>query len=437
MKISLIETDKRMDSSKSTSYGIQSYGADNDYPQRVQEILAASVTGGSCCNVYASFINGKGFIDEETSQQPCNREGERMDDLLHAISSDLANFGGFALHLNYNANHFVTSVHHIPFEHVRLGLPDESGRITNVKIHQDWGRRNTNIRAFKKEDIVEINLYDPTPDAIDAQVLKAEGWENYTGQVYYYSRNGKNIYPLPIFDCALTDMNTEEAISDITNRNAVNGFLPAGLLIDICQDPEPEITSQDPQQPSLSQPNDTELAIQMMQGSKNAAKVAYAQVGSREEIPEFVKFNGTNYDKEFTTSRDAAKDSIGRAFNQPPILRAENVSAGFSTDMMQQSYKYYNSVTTNERLTIERVLTEIFKNYILQIEMNFEIAPLTYEVETTLAERLGGNLTAFNSMLESGLRLAQKRAIAKTLYGLSQEEIDALFPVIPQTQPQQ
>lgn len=434
MKISLLETAQRYDAAKVTQYGIQSYGEGNDYPQRILELLAASVTGGACCNVYKNFIAGKGFRDGRAYQSVINSDGETLDDLLHSIASDFATFGGFAIHVNYNANGFITDMHCVPFEHVRLSIPsEESGAVTSVRLHADWGKRNTNVRRWKASYIVEVDLYNPNIDAILEGVDKAGGWDNYKGQVYYYSRNGKATYPLPIFDAALTDMSTEEAISDITNRNACNGFLPAGLLVDICQEPTAGMQTED----GLfmqGEPNGTELAIQTMQGSKNAAKVAYAQVATREEIPEFVKFNGTNYDKEFTASRDAAKDSIGRAFNQPPILRAENVGAGFGAEIMQQAYNYYNSVTTGERLLIERVMVELFKHYFIRTEMDFTIDPLAYEVELTLAERLGERLQPFCDMMAGNFTLAQKRATARTLYGLNDDEINDIFPIVTNTE---
>lgn len=429
MKISLLDISRRYDASKVSQYGIQAYGEQNDYPQRVMEIIASSVTGGSCCKVYRSFIAGKGFRDAGLYQTTINQDGQTMDELLELLSADLSTFNGFALHLNYNANYAITSVHFVPFENVRLGMPSEdTGRITNVKLHPDWGKRNTNVRKWRKEDIVAIDLFDPTPSAIDAQVEAAGGWPQYKGQVYYYSGAGKNTYPLPIFDAALTDMSTEEAISDITNRNACNGFLPAGMIVDVCQDSMPIATHADGT-PKDPEPNGTELAIQSVQGSKNAAKIMYAQVATREEIPEFVKFDGANYDKEFSVSRDAAKDMIGRAFNQPPILRGENVGAGFGAEIMQQAYNFYNSVTTGERLLIERVMTEIFKLYIMPIQADFTIDPLTYEVEISLSERLGERLAAFNELLNSATPLSQKRAIAKVLYGLQDEEVDAIFPL--------
>lgn len=422
MRVGQLETERRYDSAKWQQYGIQSYGERNDYPQRILEIVAGSVSGSVCVETYKKFINGKGFAGDTLYQLAVNRIGETADDLLRAVSADFAMFGGFAIHVNYNANFDIVELNYVPFENVRLGVPNEqNGEVSDVRLHTDWGKRRQNVRRWRQTDIETVHLYDPTPDTILEQVAAVGGWHNYKGQIYYFSNAGRAVYPLPTFDAALTDMNTEEAIADITNRNARNGFMPAGMFVEVCENPQVS---------DIDEPNDTEKVIRDLQGSKNALKVAYAQVGSKEEIPQFVKFDNVNYDKEFTASRDAVKDSIGRAFNQPPILRSENVGAGFGAEIMQQAYDYYNSTTTGERFVLERVFSELLKRYAFCTNCDVEILPLSYEVETTLAERLGDKLQNVVLLIErADMELSQKRAIARTLYGLTDKEIDELLPI--------
>ncbi len=417
MKVSVLKKGKRFESSLNKSDKVQTYGQQNDYPQDVMEVVAASVTGGSCVSRYADFLSGKGFANDDSYKILINGEGDTADHLLNYVAKDYATFGGFAIHVNYNANFLISSLHYQPFENVRFELPNESGEILQVAIHPDWGRRNQTIKRFKKDDIERIDIYNPNPEFIAERVEEAGGWSFYKGQIFYFSNKGTNVYPLPIFDNALTDMNTEEGISNILNRNARNNFLPAGMVVDINN--TDQTTDQD---------DDTEKSIKDYQGDSEALKLIYIQVNSKEEIPVFVPFKSNNYDKEFTVSHETVKDSIGRAFNQPPILRAENVGAGFGADLMEQAYNYYNSVTENERLDLERTFVELFKHWRQTLELNFEVQPLTYNVEQTLADKLGDKLNGFIEMVSSEIQTEQKRGIAKTLYGLTDEEINAIIP---------
>lgn len=162
----------------------------------------------------------------------------------------------------------------------------------------------------------------------------------------------------------------------------------------------------------------------------------YVELEDGDTKPEFVSFKGTNYDKEFNVTLASSQANIGKAFNQPPILRAENVGANFGADLMLNAYNYYNSVTENERLVIERAFTTIFKNWFELTDNNYSVIPLSYDVEMSLADRLGEKqLTEFMKLLnDSAITPDLKRSIAKTLFGLSEDEANSLIPITPPAQ---
>ena len=91
---------KRVDVNFQQRFKMQSYGADNLYPQNIMAITGASGTAQLCINRYEKFIEGYGFNNEYFSEMAVNREGVTMDDLLHQVAGDVAHFGGFALHVN-------------------------------------------------------------------------------------------------------------------------------------------------------------------------------------------------------------------------------------------------------------------------------------------------------------------------------------------------
>lgn len=388
MQIGKLDTERRYIPTKVAQYGIVAYGdMRNDYPQRVAEIVSASVTGSACNKVYTAFLQGGGLADNVRIND------QDINELVSAIARDLATFGGFACAVNYNANIEVTSVYPIPFDSVRLSV-DADGVVCGVKLHPDWGRRHTNVRHWSAEDIVALPFFNP--DNVRDEVSACGGWNNYHGQVYYYSNRGSRCYPLPIYDAALTDMSTEAAVADITNRNARNGFLPSGLLVDVSTDPDHD-------------PQEMDEFIRKLQGSKNAQKIAYVRVRNEEEVPRLVPFVGANYDKEYSVSREAVKDAIGRAFNQPPILRNENVGSGFGSELIMEAYCLYNATTTAERQAIETALANIYGK-------EFAIIPLAYGDE--VADKAGVIAVATNEEISKEQRLA----ILTTIYHLTDAE---------------
>lgn len=430
MKASILKRDKRFDLRNDRGLGVQSYGDYNDYPQQLIEIVNASGTGKSCVNTYAKFISGKGFEDKDFYKKIVNRFGHTNDYICDQISKDFAAFGGFAIHVNYNANYKICEIQHIPFEQARFkALDPDSGFFDKIALHNDWGKRFLNLRKWKKDDIQFIDFFNPDPGEIKLQIDAAGGWANYKGQILYYSNEGERVYPLPVFDAVLTDMNTEEGISNVSNRNARNNFLSAGMLINYSNtNTAAEEKTEDEGQ--------LESTIKGFQGDEKAGKIMYVELEDGDTKPEFVSFKGTNYDKEFNVTLASSQANIGKAFNQPPILRAENVGANFGADLMLNAYNYYNSVTENERLVIERAFTTIFKNWFELTDNNYSVIPLSYDVEMSLADRLGEKqLTEFMKLLnDSAITPDLKRSIAKTLFGLSEDEANSLIPITPPAQ---
>jgi len=455
MKVGKLKKDRRYDSRNDKQYGIQTYGENNNYPQQVMMIVDSSATGKPCVDVYSKFISGRGFIDKEFYRKVINRKGQTNDYILNQISRDFALIGGFAIHVNYNANYQIVEIQHVPVETLRFDKLDESGNFDKIKRHPDWGRQFLQLRKWKKEDIEEFYFFNPDPEVIEAQVMDAGGWPSYKGQILYYSNQGDKVYPLPVYDNVLTDMNTQEGVSNVSNRNARNNFLAAGMLVDFVNTDESE-----------KQENETEKALLEFQGDEESAKIIYIQCDSKEEKPEFISFRGNNFDKDFDSTRKAIKEDIGAAFNQPPILRAEDVGSNFGADLMKNAYNYYNSVIENERLAIERVFAQIFKNWHESVNGNYEIDPLQYTYKnqdinlipaeilgtltvnekrqligyeelddtdndkTLLAEKIGvGGVQAMVSITsDTNITDDQKRGMLKLLFSLSDEEVLSVIP---------
>ena len=379
MKASILRTQgNRYESTNDSSLNIQTWGEKNDYPQRCIEISGASGTGKSCLKIYAKFIQGSGFVDEAFYKAVINTLNQTTDYILTQVAKDYANFGGFALHINYNANFKIVEVQHVPFEQIRFkALDSKTGEFNQLAVHPDWGLRYQSLRRFNKKDIKFYDFFNPDPIAIAEQVNKVEGWESYNGQILYYSEAGEKTYTTPIYDSVLTDMNTEDGVSNVKNRNAKNNFLPSGMVIrklDKFQDKKQE--------------GEFEKTFMEFQTDENACKLLVIELDLEEEAPDFKPMDVKNYDKEFDYSEKSVQQNIGRVFNQPPILRAEDVGANFGADLITNAYNFYNSITSVERTNIERVFALLFSYWVdesINPSKDYSIKPLNYEVVLSMS----------------------------------------------------
>lgn len=357
------------------SLGIQTYGLRNDYPQRIKTVTNASVTAKGCISTYQKFIQGGGFADTVFYKSVVNERGLTCDQLLNLIAKDFADYGGFSLHMNYNLLGQITDVTHIPFEHCRLTIDDDLGKVSKIGIHRDWTKLKRKT-VVSKNTIEFIDVYNPISTVVQAQIMAEGGIESYKGQVLYYSIDGEMVYPKPIYDAAITDISSEAGISNVIYRNARMNFMPAGMLIRKI----PENSGPRKDEHGNDVPDTFSQNFKQFQGDENACKIIDVEAGFDESKPEFVPFTTEKFSEEMKISSEMVQVKIGKVFLQPPILRAENVATGFTLQAMQDAYEYYNSITISERLEIERVFSRIFKNFVRPVNPsgNYSIIPLTY-----------------------------------------------------------
>jgi hypothetical protein len=370
------KTEPRFDVPIISNLGIQSYGHNNLYPQEMLSIVAASESATACIDRYKSFIQGNGFKNIDFSETTLNTTGETADDILQLLASDMANFRGIALHINYNAWGQIVELTHVPFENCRLCEPDSNGYIGKIALHPDWtGRTKRAGKTLKvsRENIDYIDIFNPNKEIVSEQIKAAGGIENYKGQILWISEEGKQTYPKPVHDSIISHMSTEEGLGNISNRNTRNGFYPAGMLITKKgQDAAENESSND----------DTSIAheINRAQSDINTGKIIHVEIEHDEETPKFEKIQGANYDKDFTVTTDTASRKIYAAFNQEIWHRIMNGSIGFSSEIMRDAYEYYSTVTGKERRMIERAFDKIFKHWheTINPSMDFTIQPLKF-----------------------------------------------------------
>lgn len=344
----------RIDATYCSRLNIQRYGSNNLYPQELRNIVNGSRNARTCVERKAIYIEGNGLTLSELSAFVCNRAGETMDEIHHAVSEDLAYFDGFALHVNYDVQGRISSVAHVPFERCRLSEPDEEGVVRSVVIHADWTETSTKAgqKLRVREDTVErFPVFDPRPEQVIRQIEAVGGIENYSGQVLYVTRAGRNCYAIPILDVAIADMSTDEGLATVSHRNVRCNFLPAGMLI--LKNGRGASDTND----------DTAEAVARVQGDEKTGKIIVAEIETEEDRPEFVPFSGENYDKAFSETAKNVVDNIYAVFNQEGFARLRTGSIGFSGDLINDvKLEYAQQVTRYQRMA-SRAYAMIFKNW--------------------------------------------------------------------------
>ena len=384
------KSSKRVDVRYLQTLGIQTYGEDNLYPQTFRNILAASSTGAECLDRFADFIEGNGFRDVPFSESVVNRKGDTADDIHALVCRDVAYYNGLALHVNYNIYGDIVELHHVPFENCRLVESDDSGYVGKIAIHPDWSGQKTRggkVIKVAKENIDYIDVFNPDKRVVAAQIEAAGGIEYYKGQVLWVSLSGKDIYPTGKGDRVVTEMSTDEGLANVKYRNVRNNFLPAAMIftkkgtnITFDQDGN-EIDSRDDDD-SFSD------SLLQLQGDTNCGKLMEVTLETDEDKPEVVSLNSQNYDKEFTVTDISVTERIYSAFGQEPWYCIRIGKVGFSGDILEDAFEYYNSIVSKQQRLIERTFARVFRHFYEAVNASndFSVEPLKYVRNATVSD---------------------------------------------------
>jgi len=378
MRVSATKTAQRVErNSYITSKRIKGYGLNNDYPQKILEIVNSSGTGRVCMDIYVKFVEGAGFTDQALAETILNTKGERSNSLLRKFAKDLKNFNGFACLVKYNGMGLPEEYFNIPFEHCRIEIKakEYTGRIA---VYHDW----TGIegKPFDMREVKFINRFNP--ETVIEEMTEAGGPEDYLGQILYYTVDGDFEYPLCPFDPIVTDMLTEESVSTVKHRNAKHNFLPAGMVVR--KGIKPRTLSNgaiDPDDPYNQQQTVSADEIKKWQGDDQSCKMIVIDVDADEEKPEFVAFNTNNFDRQFELTEKTVQQNIAGMFKVPPVLRGQDVSNGFGSDLLTNAYTFMNNICSDERRLIGEVFKVLLQFYVVKFT-DFSIKPAEYVANT-------------------------------------------------------
>lgn len=365
----------RIDIGYLSRFGIQSYGADNLYPQNLSAISSASGTAELCIARYAKFIEGNGFNSTELAEEVLNRKGETADDILHAVADDVARYGGFALHCNYNVFGEIVEVSHIPFEQCRLSEEDDAGKVAHIVVHPDWkGKKSRSGKTIQVNEntITRINTFNP--QAALAQMAAVGGVDKYNGQVLWVSMDGAYRYPTPIYDAVITEISTDEGLGNIKYRNVRNNFMVACMLVAKKGVPRIDDEGNEIERQMISSED-----LAQFQGDERSSKIMYVEIENDEDKPEVVPFPTNNLDKEFTATDESVIERIYAQFHQELFYSIRLGKLGFSGQVMRDAYEYYASEVTNEQRMITRAFAAIGKYMPKIANYDYTVQPLVYQ----------------------------------------------------------
>lgn len=427
MKTYLPQIERRILVRPNQTFGILNYDLDNAYPQRMLELVAASPTAKDCWNKRTKFITGNGFEQKGLGKTAINDKGLTLARLLTAIAADKALFTGFGIHVNYNANFTIASVSYVKFEDIRLGDTDCPDTADQYAIYSDWGRKTW--KNIMRSKITFLDKYNPDPESIKQQVIKAGGWENYRGQLYYFNPEVDD-YPLIEADSVWEDFETEAGIKIFNNREVTTGFLPSTMLFMQARREEADNTNPVDEELYIDRPSQLEKDLGAFQGTKSAQKIIVIEYEDENSKPEFKPYAIQNNDKLFESTEKSVEARIIKGFSIPKeLINSEKASGLSNGGEKKEAIREFNDNTAPDRLELSEIFAEIFSHFHQNINHagNWNILPIPATVaDDSMGIKAGKNI---NDLLLSDLPASNKIATLVYAYGFKQADAEAMAAI--------
>jgi hypothetical protein len=362
VKATADKVEKRITAVDNKSLGIINYDFDNLYPQRINDIVNNSGTAVTCLRMYSKYAMGGGAKDTTFYKAKVNSKGLTVDKLIRKMSYSKGKYQSIVLHVNYNGLLQITEASFVPFEYCRLVPQDDVDNAGKIAVYDDWGK--VKKKSIDKKKVDFINIYNPSN--VLQEVEEAGGWENYKGQILYWTPDGLE-YPLAPYDSVLEDMMTEGQLKFFKNNTASKNFLASHLLIVGKSESEEDAEEFDEN-------------LRMFQGGDGAGTLLVLERENNDEQIELKKVDIQNYDKLYEYTENSSRDSIIKNFLIPPVLLLRTAGSLGTSKEISDASDHYNTITYDDRLVIEEILKEIFSKFYYNIcpSDDYSILPLKY-----------------------------------------------------------
>ena len=347
-------------------YGSEGWA--NLYPQFLIDLYYNSSTHAAIINTTAGMIAGEDLVCEDEENEDNielksflnNANGkESLHDIIKKVSLDFKLQGGFALNLIYNAERTkIAEIYHVPVERLRVGLPNEMGKVDTFYICSDWG----DVRQNPPQEVPAFDLNDRTAAS---QIV-------YSGT---YSPN-MDIYHTPDYVAGCNWALIDQKVSEFHLSNIENSFSGSYFI---------SFNNGVPSQEERMQIENS--IVEKFVGAKAAGKFVLTFSDDKNREPSITPINPPDLDKQYTTLQSLLLTNILTAHRvvSPLLFGIRDTSGlGNNANEMSEAFDLYlNSVIKPYQNHILNVLKKVFTvngiNYPLTFIQN---KPLTNRFDT-------------------------------------------------------
>ncbi|RZK79341.1 MAG: hypothetical protein EOO85_03905 [Pedobacter sp.] len=383
MRTLLLEVWKRL-TPWNKSADVYSNDIDNAYPERMDRLINNSVTAKSAASIMTQYLIGKGY-GQDNDLLVVNRDKNlKLIDFADDVADDLVKQRGVFIHVNWNALYQISDFSVVPYEWCRIGKKDSADYAGKIAVSKEWLKP-------KKSDIQLIDIYNPRKKVIDAQVEKAGGWENYSGQILFINMDTKLIYPLSRIDAVSDDCDSEAQAAVYKNRLLRKGFFGNTLVVTRPLSGDNFEIGTTAHLNAEDERTKFQQAIKDSLGAQNTGGVLCLEMdfaGEKLEDAILIKqIESKIDDKLFNYTESSVRENILVAFNNLPsglVKTSEASLFGNSGEAIKEMKRSYWENTTRDRNLLTATLNRLLEKSQDYQQIQLEPIKLIDNAETNI-----------------------------------------------------
>ena len=306
-------------------YGTEEFK--NQYPLFIIDLYYNSSTHSAIINATSEMIAGTGLNVEETDNLEAYvklqkfianaNSKETLHEVIKKCAFDFKLQGGFALNVIWSKDRqSISEVYHLPVEKLRVGLPNDMGRIDKYYICADW----TNTRKNKPQEVPAFNVNDRTNPS---QII-------YTG---LYSPN-MEMYYTPDYSSCCNWALIDQKVSEFHLNNIQNGFSGSYFI------------NFNNGIPTQEERIEIERSIaKKFTGSKASGKFVLTFSDSKDRSAEITPISMSNADKQYLALQELLTQNImiGHRVTSPMLLGVKTEGQLGGRDELMQAFEIYQT----------------------------------------------------------------------------------------------
>lgn len=342
--------------------GIMYFGENNNYPQIMEKLIDGSVTAKNSANIYAKFLTGGGFQNEQINGivVGTDEKGKEitLKKLLRQFCKSISRNQGSYVHCNYTREGKIKNTHLKPFKTCRFSISDDQGYSAKILVYNNW-QKDKDLGKYDASKVKTFNVFNSRQNVIVEQIKNAGGIKKYKGQIYFLFLDDDYFYPLSTFDEVYLDCDTEAQLALFKNRLTRNGFFKKTVV---------RI------QESLTEEEKANLAQSCRKSLGVDGDGMWIIEDEPDENGEFTSTKGFKIDQldsdieddRFENWPKELANNIRKAAQGVPAVLIdyeENKLGATSGEALIEATNFYNAVTKDDRAAVSEAFKEIFSNF--------------------------------------------------------------------------